>query len=462
MDDARTLVACVPEARHTGPFGMDTLAGARAAIAETLGYPDEEPSAETLAQQACRLAEQDQPDEANRRLHEALEALGSPQPGVRPRETWLATLCTALAAIGWRTDSAQLARSMQDPAEQVQALAAAATSAAAAGRMADARRLAHEAADRTRTLEGADNFALLDGAPGRNVVDAKGAAAQALAHAGECDRALALVKETGKTDSDRRHRALVAVAAGLRTHAPATAADLIDRQRERLLAADASPRGLGGRIAELAELLAAIGNADPECADRLHEAVEHVCSTLRASETLLDTEDFLVLFLLNDWEQREDACRTLTTWEQNRASVPPWELPTGSIAIAHAALGDCGAARDSVNRHNVPYDRAEAFAAVAGYLTRTPTGVRVLSDSTSTAFIQTFGSLALSRMPPDTAETTQTALRFTADALAGDGWYHALPVLARIAPVAVERVRDIVFTHRHLQVEAEGTHQPPH
>jgi hypothetical protein len=126
----------------------------------------------------------------------------------------------------------------------------------------------------------------------------------------------------------------------------------------------------------------------------------------------------------------------------------PWGLPTG--AVAHAALGDYDAARHRASRHSVPYDRAEAFAAVAGYLTRTPSGIRGASASTSTAFTETFRTLALTQLPPDTTETAKAAVQFTSDALTGDGWHCALPALARIAPAAVKRVRDIVFAHRNL------------
>ncbi|MGI5144242.1 hypothetical protein [Streptomyces sp. CA-106110] len=450
VDEARHLIASVPEARHTA-LGMDTLARARAVIADTNDSADEEPSVEALAEQACRLAEQNQTDEANHRLYQALEALGSSQPVVGPRETWLITLCTALAAMGRHADSAQLARTLQDPAERVQALAATAVSTTAAGYRLDARRLAHEAADGTTNLEGAGNFSLLDGAPGMKVSDAKGAAAQALAYAGEHDRALSLAEETDNTGSDRKRRALVAVAAGLRSHDPATAAGIIDRQLERLLAADASLWQRGGHIAELAELLAALGDADPQSGDRLREAVDQIWATLQASKTHPGAESFLVLLLLNAPEQRAKAQRTLATLERSWAGIPPWGLPTGAIAIAHAAFGDLGAARESANSLNVPYDRAEAFAAVAGYLTGQPPGLRAVSESAETAFTQIFHSLALSQLPPNTAQTAQAVLTFTADALAGDGWYHALPVLARIAPAAVQKVRDIVFAHRQLE-----------
>jgi hypothetical protein len=128
----------------------------------------------------------------------------------------------------------------------------------------------------------------------------------------------------------------------------------------------------------------------------------------------------------------------------------PWGLPTAAIAVAHAALGDCDAARHRASRLSVPYDRAEAFAAVAGYVTRTPPAIRGISASTSTAFTETFRTLALTQLPPDPAETAKAAVQFTSDALTGDGWHYALPALARIAPAAVERVRDIVFAHRNL------------
>jgi hypothetical protein len=448
-DRARALVALVPKTRHTGPMGMDTPAGARAVLAQGRHDPVDEPSAESVARKAFQLADRGEHDEASRQLQQALDLLGSPSArGARPRETWLISLCSALSAIGRHGDSAQLARSLQHPHEQVQALAATAVAASGAGHPDDARRLAHEAADRTRTLEGADNFTLFDGAPGRHVAAAKGAAAQALAHSGERDRALALAEETGPADSDIRQRALVAVAAGLRSYDPATAADLIDRQRERLMAPD-EHRDWSGRMAELGELLAAIADADASCTDRLHQAGEHLVLKIQESDAWLDTENLLTMLLLSIPEDRNNALSTLAKWEQNSTGSAPWGLPTGAIAIAHAALGNCDAARQRVYRNNIPYDRAEAFAAVAGYFSRTSSGIRSVTASTSTAFTETFTALALALVPPDQTEAAQRARQFTADALAGDGWHSVLPVLARIAPAAVERVRDIVFTHRH-------------
>lgn len=177
-----------------------------------------------------------------------------------------------------------------------------------------------------------------------------------------------------------------------------------------------------------------------------------------AKKAPLEVEDILVVVVLAAQEQREDALKLLEAWEKGRASVPPWELPTAGFAIAHAVFGDYDAALRSASRHNVPYDRAEALAAVAAYLTRTPAVMWSASDS-HTVFTRTLRTLALFEMPPSTAGNSGAALRFVADALAGDGWHHAFPALARIAPEAVERVRDIVFTHRGLEISADRTAQ---
>ncbi|MCX4564233.1 hypothetical protein [Streptomyces sp. 2-1] len=458
VDRARGLAARVPVERHTGPMGIDTLAGARAVLIDGFDEPEQEPTAQTLARQAYRLADRGEHDAANRRLCQALEVLGSPQgQGTRhslPREAWLISLCAALSTIDLQDDGAQLARSLRNPVEQVQALAAAAVSASQAGQLEDARHLAYEAADQARRLEGADNFSFLDGAPGREAADAKGAAAQALAHAGERDRALSLAEETGPAESNRRQRALVAVAAGVRSYDPGTAAALIDCQRERLLAPDAH-RGWNGRMAELGELFAALSGADAECAGRLHQASEHVAQKLKETDTWLDTEDLLTVLLLHSREEPDEARDTLVRWEERSTGSAPWGLPTGAIAVAHAMLGRLDAARRWASRNNVPSDRAAAFAAVAAYLTQTPSGIRLVSASASTAFTETFRTLALAHFPPASEKANQAALRFTAGALASDGWQHALPALARIAPGAVERVRNIVFTHRHL-VQTSG------
>ncbi|ALO91252.1 hypothetical protein SHL15_0035 [Streptomyces hygroscopicus subsp. limoneus] len=246
VEQARTLVDGAPEATYTA-FGIDARARALAELTTHDPANEEEPFLEipeTLATRACRLAAQDQSEQAHRVLHRALQALGSRQTAASG-EGWLITLCTALAVIGRPSDGALLARSLRDPADRVQALAAASVSAGAAGNLVEARHLAHEAADSADSLQGGLNFSIMDGAPGTKVSAAKSAAAQALAHIGERDRALALAEETDNKDSGRRRRALIAVATGLRSHDPATATAtaILDRELERLRITDAPVQG---------------------------------------------------------------------------------------------------------------------------------------------------------------------------------------------------------------------------
>ncbi|MFC9431423.1 trypsin-like peptidase domain-containing protein [Streptomyces sp. NPDC056987] len=447
LADAQELVALVPDTMRTGPFGEDVLSGGRAAIeGAPLGARKATPGAESLAQQACQLAKQGKPDDAKARLQEAMESFAQSPEGTR-RQEWLVPLAGALSTIGDPAAAEQLAKSLQGR-EQVRALAAVSISTAAAGHLAEARRLAHEAADRARMLEDTAYFFFHEGAPGMDK-EAMEAAAQALAHAGERDPALSLADEVGRTDDGTRNsrsgRVLVAVAAGLRVHDPAAAAELIDQERERLLAAEVEPGGRRGRIAGLAELLVAIGGADRACRERLRREVGRMWAERRSGQ--LSVEDILVVVVLAARRQREYARSLLAECERSTESIPPWELPTGGFAIAHALFGDLAAAQRCASDHNAPYDRAEAFAAVAAYLAGTRADMVPTSYS---GFPQTLLSLALQEVPPTTKSTDDAAHRFLATALAGDGWHHVLPLLARIAPEAVERVRDIVFTHRSL------------
>ncbi|GAA3304983.1 hypothetical protein GCM10020295_57510 [Streptomyces cinereospinus] len=56
------------------------------------------------------------------------------------------------------------------------------------------------------------------------------------------------------------------------------------------------------------------------------------------------------MFLLPAWDERDNAGNTLTSWEEKSTGNAPWELGTGAIAIAHAALGNLDAARHRASR----------------------------------------------------------------------------------------------------------------
>ncbi|MFD4687235.1 hypothetical protein, partial [Streptomyces sp. NPDC058461] len=451
-DRARRLVEAVPEKRRTGLFGADTLAGARRALSGGDEPEEPSPSPEALARTARRLAESGEQDKARRRLSQALEALGSSQGTGQlrmvPFEGWLVSLCAALSAIGRPKDGAQLAQTLRNPADQVQALAAAAVSAAKAGRPDDARRLAEKAADQARAPQ-VTTGAFFE----HEVADATSAAAQALAHAGDRERAMVLAGATGPPAHILQQRTLVAVAAGLRCHDPAGAVGLIDRQRERILAVCAS-HGWDGRLAELAELFAAIGDADTACVNRLHQAAQHAAEQLMQSSTpWREREDLLTVALLHARHEHREALDRLTSLERQWTGGSSWGPPPVALPVVRAALGDTAGAQQLASSYNT-YERAEASAAVAGYLAGVPSGIRTVSDSPGTAFTEIFRSFAVAVRPPGVTQSLRAAREFTADALAGDGWHCALGVLAHLEPGAVERVRDIVFVHRGLAPRA--------
>ncbi|MFD7379022.1 hypothetical protein [Streptomyces mirabilis] len=447
VDDALQLMAGVPEDLRTGWFSRDVRAAARALLPGPPPEVEVQHTPETHAQQACYLAEQGRHDDAERRLQEAMDMLAASPNDGRWRAAWLIGLCAALATVGETSDAQRLAEDLKDPISQVQALAAVAASTAVLGHAPEAKQLARTAADQARALEDADNFKLLDGAPGAWVAAAKRAAARALAYVGDRDEALALAEEVGEPDHPRRRRTLIAVAAGLRIHDPAMAAHLIDQERERVLAAASGP---GSRIVQLAELAAAIGDAHRASREQLDEAIERIWSQQRAAQQQAALEEILVAVIVASPAQHEEAHQALERFWRSWSQAPPWEFPATGFAVAFAAFQDYEAARRAARHHSDPADRAEALAAVAAYLTHTSADMQPLSDDSSTVFIDTLRTLALLDIPPDTTETAAPARRFLTEVLGGDGWHHALPVLARIAPEALGGVRDLVFTHRRL------------
>ncbi|MCX5199271.1 hypothetical protein OOK31_36230 [Streptomyces sp. NBC_00249] len=462
VDDARRLVEGVSEDLGTGWFGRDVLAGARAAL-EGVPRGAGKTRAEVLAREARDLAEQGRAGEASRRLDEALEASVT----IRRDSVWetkLVTLSAGLAAVGLPADGTRLARGLRSPTERARALAAVAIALADAGNLTLARPLAHEAADLARETRAERGRRIRHIPQNLFAGDETRAAAYALACAGEGERALELIAGLGKPDGSGRRYETVLVAAGLRRHDAVTAAELVEAELARIKTQGPDPSADIGPIVALGTLIAAIGDADDACGARLLQAVGEEWSAGRASEGRgLDCPDVLVVAVLEGEPQRPEALRLLDAWERDSRSVPPWELPTAGIALTYAALGDHDAARRVAAGHNAPDGRAEAYAAVAGYLVATPENAHLTSWGADTAFTKTLRSLAVSLLPPVTSGAAEQAHGFVAKALTDGGWHHALPALVRIAPQAVGRIRDIVFSHLHLEAEeAAGGPGPRH
>jgi hypothetical protein len=443
VDQAASLIRAIPATLHRSIRGGDI----RVAALVLLEAPR---PAEAAAQQAAQLALQGRTDEAELQLAEAIAT--APLYVASPREAHLEFLARALALTGQFAEAELLAASMADAPRQVRALAAVALQAAAVGHLPEASRLAHRAADRSRELEGAGNFALLAGAPGNRVAAAQASAAQALARSGDRDAALALAEEVAQVKASAGSQAFIAVAAGLRFHDAATAVQLVDRERERLTS---DPKQTNARVRGLAELLTAIADSDQPCRQRIEQAIDEACAA--SGINALDPEDKLLISILESRNQRDGALALLTWAERAFAATPPGFMESGAIAIGHAAFGDYDGARDAALAHPAPLARAIALAAVADHLGGNNPDLRSTSQSAIGGFGQTLRSLALLVAPPDAEERSETAARLVSEALVDDGWYHALPALARIAPEAVERVRDIVFAHRQLP----STPRPP-
>ncbi|MGW6979910.1 hypothetical protein ACWGE1_10740 [Streptomyces sp. NPDC054932] len=460
VDDAKRLVEAVPDGLATGWFGFDLLAGARAAIEGVpRGVGTTRP--EALAREACRLTERGEPGEALRRLDEALEAfLLTRHGGIS--ETKLVMLSAALAAVGLPSDGARLARSLRTPAERARALAAVAVALADSGNLTLARPLAHEAAALIRATPEKDGSGLKHIASNWTVGHAKRAAAHALACAGDGARALELTAELGGPESSGRRRATVLVAAGLRRHDPVLAAELIDAERARLMAQAASQSEARGRIPALGNMIAAIRDADGACRARLQQAFDEAWSLRRApGGEGLDWQDLLMVIVLEGRNEQQNALRILEAWERNNRNVPPWVLPTAGIALGYEVLGEHDASRRVAASHNVPGDRAEAYAAVAGYLVGAPENGHLTSWNEDTAFTEMLRSVAVSQWPPAAPGAVERARGLVAEVLSDGGWHHALPALVRIVPEAVERIRDVVFGHLHLETgSSEGEARP--
>ncbi|MDX3024967.1 hypothetical protein [Streptomyces acidiscabies] len=459
VDEARGLVAAVPETLRVSLFEEDVLAGARFVIDGAPQGSAKQTPADELAQHACRLADQGQREEAKRRLGEAVEEFARSSGSTSTGRSWLSPVAAAFATIGDPSTAERLAKNIRTPGTRGKILAAVSAACCGAGHTADARRLAHEAADLAGTLEDADDYSLLHGAPGTYVSAVKAAAACALALVGEVDRASSLVEEAENGYRSDLLPARLALAAALRTQAPETAARLMSKVREGILAdhqsrarrlvhPDDSParqRSLAdsawsGLVTEHAELLAATGAADRTCQSWLAQALRETRSRGPEARSLRDE---LVIVILT---ARSRPDRALQMLKRLQAETNPYEYPERSLvcAVAHAVLGDLTAARQAAQEHAVPIVRAEAMAAVAAYLARVPVNVVSTMNPIGTdRFGQVLHALALMQTPGAAPDLDQSR-RFLNAALAGDGWQFCIPTLAHIAPDAVAALRDVV------------------
>ncbi|MEV6685101.1 hypothetical protein AB0N28_07140 [Streptomyces sp. NPDC051130] len=389
-----------------------------------------------LAEEALQLADQGRDDAAKGRLGEALDLLKANGSGMLLPTSWLPALVEALGRSGMTEEAEELAARLLRIDERVCALTALSLAHAAAGRTSDARRTASAAAE------------CVDTNP-----KTWASAAQALAWAAAGAEAAELIERAEPSQRTEKaawrknaRQARIAVAEGIAAHEPARAAALVDDERERLLVAAGRPRGLAGLLPALAELLPAAAGTGELCRERLEHAVRHAMEYVNEPPQAWRPETVLVDAVLRI-QAGEDAARQLAWLKGASTAYPPEHLPTAGITVLHALLGNTAEARQAADRHALPVYRAIASAAVAGHLAKLPAPAPAFRGPVNAdPLTQTIRALALAASA-DVPANEKAAAGFIRRALEEDGWHHALPVLAGIAPEAVAQVHDIALIH---------------
>ncbi|MFJ4781291.1 hypothetical protein [Streptomyces sp. NPDC088762] len=453
-DDVRRLLE---EVRRALPAGT----GVRSEPLEADEYGDDEAEAEAerLADEAFRLSGLGRGGEAKDCLDSALALLPMAGPGMGHAPVWLPGLTAALVRTGEAEGGEELLDLWQDPAGRARAHAAMALAATDLGSLRDARRHAYRAAQAVAGI-------VPDGSP--EPYDGTWAhAAQALASAGEGEGAAALYllrKHTMPADRTRRaawryndRLARIAVATELAEHDPQASEELLQPLLDGLYASRKSPTGASTLLARLAEFLPAAARipGGPH-GELLHEVREVGLAHMnRAPAETWQPESVLVHTLLRIGAG-EHPGRQLDWLTRDLANRGPAHFPSAALAVVRAACGDNEEARQVAERPTNPRARAAAHAAVAGHLARVE--VRPVpgpDPAQPDPFVRTIRHLALTVTPRQPADP-RTAAGFLHRSLDSAGWYHALPVLTRVEPGAVARIRDIAAAHARARQDGRS------
>ncbi|MFJ4537525.1 trypsin-like peptidase domain-containing protein [Streptomyces tibetensis] len=271
------------------------------------------------------------------------------------------------------------------------------------------------------------------------------AVVQAWACTGVVERAMAemerLLEElrNGRMGARHARTAHTEVAGCLWRHHPEAAARMADA-----VLAELPP----GSVPELGRLLSAVAPHDGGRADRILELLHEADG---ADHPAHDYHDETLLTLLTAAVDPEAARHRL---DRLAADHPPSSLlsqPATAEALGRAVVDDHKAARDVALRITAEGQRARAFAALAARAAGAPVDpVGSPLDGAGRTYETIARRLAAHYLPPTCDPDLSLAKSLLADALTPDGWHHALPVLARVAPAAVLRVGDAVISHLGL------------
>ncbi|ALV48071.1 hypothetical protein ASR50_34820 [Streptomyces sp. 4F] len=448
---ARDDIGAVSDVGAVGEGCNDVLARVEALLPSEPTFPDasddnDAPEGERLADEAFRLADQHDDNEAERCLEQALTLLPSAGTATGHAPVWLPDLAGALVRAEAAGDLEALLELAQSPADRTRAHAAVALAYADTGQSAKAREHAREAAV---------------GAAIRSAPNAHWPfAAQALAAAGDAEAALALVEQQ-RPPADRSRRAewrktdrltRVAVAAELGPSHPQMSTDLLLPLLEQLHAGSTAPRSQGLLI-RLAELLPAtphnLGRAEELTSEVKTEALNRMT---RGGPAAWQPEEVLVhaLLRIRDGHDPDQQVNWLELDMRHRGTI---HFPVAALAVLHAARGDADAAESAASRIPNPRRRAAALSAVASHFTGIPTRPLPGTDpARADPFTRNIQHLALTVTPSASADR-RTAVHFLSQALNTSGWYHGLRVLAQVEPMAIPPVRDIFLVHTRAALD---------
>ncbi|GAA2703829.1 hypothetical protein GCM10010095_80390 [Streptomyces anthocyanicus] len=454
FDFRHTLAALARARDDVGAVGEefdDVPARVEALLPSERTFPDasddnDASEGERLADEAFRLADQGDDSEAERCLEQALALLPSAGTATGHAPVWLPDLADALVRAEAAGDLEALLELAQSPADRTRAHAAVALAYADTGQSAKAREHAREAA----------LGAALRSAPNTHWPFA----AQALAAAGDAEAALALIEQQ-RPPADRSRRAewrktdrstRIAVAAELGHSHPQMSTDLLLPLLEQLHAGRTAPRSQG-LLVRLAELLPAatysLGRAEELTSEVKAEALNRMT---RGGPPTWQPEEVLVHALLRIGDGH-DPDRQLNWLELDMRHRGTIHFPVAALAVLHAARGDADAAESVAKQIPDQRRRAAALSAVACYFTRLPARPQPGADPTRTdPFTRSIQHLALTATPSASADR-RTAAQFLSQALNSSGWYHGLPVLAQVEPMAISPVRDILLVHTRAALE---------
>ncbi len=396
--------------------------------------------ADAFADQAFRLADSGAANDAEHHLEQALALLPTAGPGMDRSPAWLPDLAGALI----RTDAASkpepLLELVQHPADRVRVHAAMALAYADSSQSAPARHHAREAARAAVSAATSDTSWAY--------------AAQALACAGEVEPSMNLIVQHKRPDraggqaawrkADRAAR--IAVAAELATHAPEAAGELIHPLLKRL---DAARHAIHseGPLTSLAELVPATAHLPSAQQSFFGSVMEGARAQVARSNPQSWNPESVLLEAFLRIGAGEDPGRQLDWLAKDLADRGARLFPTAALAVLHAALCDTATAQRVATLPAAPHQKAAALAAVASHLARIPSRPSPVPDPAGTdRFTRTIQHLALkvtSAAHPD----DKAPFRPLHHAVTTAGWYHAIPVLARLTPQAIAVVRDITVAH---------------